>query len=128
MAKATKSRKPGKGGRKPATGKPAGGKKKVAKKVVAKAGGAGKASTKKASTPVKKPASPPARSVAVATKPAREAAAQPIKTGTAAAVLARPERPVARPAPAPRAPALDQQPAESDTPPALPVPIASFTF
>ena len=131
MAKATKSRKPDKGGRKSGAKvkprKPS----QVAKGPAKKANQAKKAveakaqsSQTKSASVLKKPVPGPGKMAAPAP--------QSIKTGAAAAILERPERPVVRDVPARSVPArsgsIDQQPAESETPPALPVPIASFTF
>jgi hypothetical protein len=83
-----------------------------------------KASAK--ATPKKTPAaSGGKKSLAPTPKKSRPVAAEHvIKTSAATAVLPRPERPATRSVPAP----VEQQPAEGETPPALPVPIASFTF
>jgi hypothetical protein len=121
MAKAAKSRKSAKparksGGAKAKARKPAKAATKVAKpaaKVQAQV------KTKKAAAPKAKPARAAASSRAVKTATFVADASQPIAAGAAATVLARPE---------PRGGRTESQPAESETPPALPVPIASFTF
>jgi hypothetical protein len=128
MAKATNSRKSGRAARKVgAKAKPRKEAKASGKKAKA-AGATGKpvavragANVAKKATAVaaKKTAPQPAKKVADAVQDPM------IKAGVAAAVLPRPERPAARSVPAPVDPS---PPAESETPPALPVPIASFTF
>ena len=127
MAKAAKSRKSGKparksGGAKAKPRKPAKTTKKAAKpaaKVQAKTQAKIQAKTKKVAVPKAKAsrAAAPARAVKTATVVAD--APQPISAGPAATVLPRPE---------PHGGRTESQPAESETPPALPVPIASFTF
>jgi hypothetical protein len=131
MAKATKSRQPAKGAppsggsakpRKaakaaPRAARPSHGPNKIAKKVAVAA-----ASSKK---PVPSAARPVARMVAKSpSHPVERPAAEPIKVTTVAA----------RPTPAPEAKVpigIEQPPqaaAGESAPPALPVPIASFTF
>ena len=115
MAKATKSRKSGKGARKTSS------KAKPHKAANARMKKAIKASARKPAAAAKNKKA--ARS-ANAKKPALAAQTQTIKAGAATAVFAKAERAAPRGVPAP----VEQQPPESETPPALPVPIASFTF
>src|SRR5262249_31336968 len=144
MAKATKSRKPGSGAR--TAGKAPG---KMRAKAAGKvAVGAKSRKPAKAAKPTSKDGPAKARKPAApAAKKVRESKAhqgverktagvvRSMEGGGAVAVLARPEARVVRAASAPRAAVArvvavvePQQPAEAETPPALPVPIASFTF
>jgi hypothetical protein len=133
MVKATKSRKPVGGERKSGAGtktrtpvkvakptklaKPA-----IAKPAVAKAPSGAKRTLKAGAkaTPGSNLAKTPAPSAAK--KPMPPGEAQTVKVNAPSVVMARPER-------LPPRPVVDPQPVERDsTPPALPVPIASFTF
>jgi hypothetical protein len=130
MAKATKSRKPGKGGRKPAAkAKPRKPAKAAAKKKASKSASAKKGASAKRSAPKARAKASPRvglkRSAGAATKIARPAVVDAALS--AAALLPRPDRPALRSA-GPKTSPVAEQAAEGDTPPALPVPIASFTF
>jgi hypothetical protein len=134
MAKATKSRKPkpaskAKGKTTKGGGERTTGAKVKPRKAAGKASMQKKASPKvaKASAAAAKPSKIKAESAAKKAVRAVDTLDAPIRAGAVAAVLPRPDRPAPRPS-LPRTAAVAEQPAESETPPALPVPIASFTF
>jgi hypothetical protein len=136
MAKATKSRTPGKGGSKPG----AGGKTRKAATALPRAGGKAKAKVMTAAkapaaTKVKfAPGAKPAVSVAGAKMVGPAAVKKPARPAedTAITESSREFGPAAAPRTEPVAPRASIEPPQAvereGTPPALPVPIASFTF
>ncbi|HVU51628.1 MAG TPA: hypothetical protein VHL80_13125 [Polyangia bacterium] len=133
MAKAAKSRASGKAARKSGRAKAKPRKKasaakqsvKKARKVPSKAKKAGASAKARAAAKPKAPERPGGTPTTVRDGAGLVSAAQPIAAGAVATMLPRPE---AKSVPSRGAPRAESEAGESESPPALPVPIASFTF